>query len=76
MSDNYRRTADESAPIPVRWMALETLDDDVSTIMSVRWSCSGRFTAWAFGRTPKWLRPSTKATDLSSQSCAQTIFTR
>lgn len=36
--DYYRRTAGASVPIPVRWMAPETLDDDVSTIMSDRWS--------------------------------------
>jgi len=36
--DYYRRTAGASAPIPVRWMAPETLDDNVSTIMSDRWS--------------------------------------
>ena len=30
-SDYYRRTARKSAPIPVRWMAPETLEDGVST---------------------------------------------
>lgn len=34
----YRRNAGTSAPIPVRWMAPETLDDNVSTIMSDSWS--------------------------------------
>lgn len=37
-SDYYRRTTGASAPIPVRWMAPETLDFNVSTIMSDRWS--------------------------------------
>lgn len=37
-SDYYRRDGSTSAPIPVRWMAPETLDDNVSTIMSDRWS--------------------------------------
>ena len=37
-SNYYRRNAGASAPIPVRWMAPETLDDNVSTIMSDRWS--------------------------------------
>lgn len=34
----YRRTTGTSAPIPVRWMAPETLDDSVSTINSDKWS--------------------------------------
>lgn len=33
-SDYYRRTVGTSAPIPVRWMAPESLDDGVSTINS------------------------------------------
>ena len=37
-SNYYRRTAGQSAPIPVRWMAPETLDHNVSTIESDRWS--------------------------------------
>ena len=37
-SDYYRRTAGQSAPIPVRWTAPETLDDNLSTIESDRWS--------------------------------------
>jgi hypothetical protein len=37
-SNYYRRTAGKSAPMPVRWMAPETLDDNVSTIESDRWS--------------------------------------
>lgn len=37
-SDYYRRTVGASAPIPVRWMAPETLDDGVSTISSDKWS--------------------------------------
>ena len=36
--DYYRRTAGASAPIPVRWMAPETLDFNVSSIESDRWS--------------------------------------
>ena len=35
--DYYRRNAN-SAPIPVRWMAPETLTHDVSTLSSDRWS--------------------------------------
>ena len=35
--DYYRRTA-ASAPIPVRWMAPETLTHDVSTLSSDCWS--------------------------------------
>ena len=37
-SDYYRRTTGKSAPIPVRWMAPETLEDGVSTINSEKWS--------------------------------------
>lgn len=37
-SDYYRRTTGKSAPIPVRWMAPETLDESVSTINSDKWS--------------------------------------
>ena len=36
-SDYYRRTV-KSAPIPVRWMAPESLEDGVSTINSDKWS--------------------------------------
>jgi len=35
--DYYRRNA-VSAPIPVRWVAIETLKYDVSTLASDRWS--------------------------------------
>ena len=37
VKDYYRRNA-ASAPIPVRWMAIETLEMDVSTIRSESWS--------------------------------------
>ena len=37
VKDYYRRNA-ASAPIPVRWMAIETLEMDVSTIHSESWS--------------------------------------
>lgn len=37
-SDYYRRTVGTSAPIPVRWMAPESLEDGVSTINSDKWS--------------------------------------
>jgi hypothetical protein len=37
-NEYYRRTTGASAPIPVRWMAPETLDFNVSTIESDRWS--------------------------------------
>lgn len=37
-NDYYRRNVGVSAPIPVRWMAPETLDFNVSTIMSDKWS--------------------------------------
>ena len=48
-SDYYRRTAGKSAPIPVRWMAPETLEDSVSTINSDKWSFGvlGDFQPWA-----------------------------
>lgn len=37
-ADYYRRTVGTSAPIPVRWMAPESLEDGVSTINSDKWS--------------------------------------
>ena len=39
-TEYYRRTS-TSAPIAIRWMATETLDDNVSTIESDRYVCSG-----------------------------------
>ena len=50
--DYYRRNAN-SAPIPVRWMAPETLTHDVSTLSSDRWSFGiVMWEVYTFGERP------------------------